>query len=97
VVELNRTGHGHIILRKDGKESDLKAFDLPPGFSLDASHTVDFRAQGDLLTVDLDGKRMAETRDGTQPNGLLLVLGAAGTIFEKAEYKDLTSTSPPAP
>jgi serine/threonine protein kinase len=84
---------GFIILQSHQPQVTLKAFEMPAGFSLADRHVIEFRAEGDLLSVFVDEQLVASARDSTHRSGDTVVLGNPGTVFEKVEYRELTQQS----
>jgi hypothetical protein len=72
----------------------LKEFTVPPGFDGEQPHTMEFRAQGDLLTVLLDGAEVARVQDSTiMEPGRVFISGSLGPLIEKFEYRELPAAS----
>ncbi len=68
----------------------LQQVALPVGFSLDAGATMEFRAQGDVLTFFLNGRQLAQAKDSTLTTGVASFYGAEGALIEKLEYQNLS-------
>jgi len=76
----------------------LREFAPPPEFSLTDSHTIEFTSLGDLLTVVLDGRQVAQVQDGSiKESGRIYIAGTKGTLIEKFEYLDLGADPPASP
>jgi len=89
-AKLENRGRGRIYLLEKGKpDIELAAFDMPAGFSLAENHTIEFRAQGDRLSMAVDGREMAAVNDRTHKSGIFEIMGTPGTIFEKVEVREL--------
>ncbi|MBX7210017.1 MAG: SUMF1/EgtB/PvdO family nonheme iron enzyme [Verrucomicrobiaceae bacterium] len=89
---LSSDGQGRIQMETGGKPTDLQTFTMPAGFSITDSHTMEFRAQGDRLSLAVDGREVATAQDSTLRSGLFNLLGQPGTVFEKVEYRELTGS-----
>jgi serine/threonine protein kinase len=77
----------------DNVSTILKTLDLPADFSIAATHTLEFHAQGDLLTVLLDGTELARLRDNSiAESGSVYFSAGPDAIIESFEYREL---SPP--
>ena len=57
-----------------------------PGLDLQKSHTLEFRAVGDLLTVSVDGTKLIEAQDSTYTEGKSSLTSSVGGIIAKLEY-----------
>ncbi|MEQ1859259.1 MAG: serine/threonine-protein kinase, partial [Chthoniobacteraceae bacterium] len=80
-----------------GKVTVLQEVPLPADFATTDRHTLELRAQGDLITVLRDGQQVAQVRDSSvTQNGRIYIAGAKGTLIEKFEYCELTA-QPPSP
>src|SRR5260221_4590284 len=74
-----------------GTRTDLKgSVDLPPGYVPEDTHELVFAAQGDQLSLWLDGKELVDVRDAAAPTaGVMtvhLVHAATVTRLQKVEY-----------
>ncbi len=67
-------------------EHDVLTTAKVPGLDPQASHTLEFRAVGDRLTVQVDGKQVIERHDSTYTQGTSAFVTEPGTIIEKLEY-----------
>jgi hypothetical protein len=74
---------------EDGTWKMLKKFDLPASFDASARHTVEFRAQGDMLVFLLDGTEMVRVQDSSRKTGGGYVIASPGSLVEKLEYREL--------
>ncbi|MDP1586634.1 MAG: hypothetical protein Q8M07_02725, partial [Prosthecobacter sp.] len=61
---------------------------LPADFKFDATHTLEFRVVGDMLSVSVDGKKVGEHRD-SQITGGYPAITAKNVIIESFEYANL--------
>ncbi len=87
VWEVRLTGPGRILGNRD--------WPLPPGFKIDATHTMEFRIIRDLLTASFDGKKIAEFRDSQLTDGHPAVSGHE-VLIESFEYANLDPAAPDA-
>jgi serine/threonine protein kinase len=79
-------GVTEIKLMKDLQETVLAKFDPIPGFDPRVSHVMEFRAQGDVLTLLVDGQTRGSVKDATLVTGSFAVVYG---LIEKIEYRDL--------
>ncbi len=85
---LQSTGVVKIICRKNAASTELAIFDAPAGFDSDASHTLEFRAEGPRLSCVLDGVLLGEAVDSTFASGQFSVVGK-GVLLDAAAYRAL--------
>ena len=81
-------GKSHITLSLDKKTTEIGHFQIPAGFVAGPSHVLEFRAEGDLLTVVVDGQTAGSVKDPTLTSGRFSINGV-GCLIEKIEYRDL--------
>ncbi len=84
------------------KSTYLKdSIDLGPGFAPDAEHELVFAAQGDQLSLWLDGKELASVRGATLPAGrmdlVMLKDARPAPRIKKVEYAELEPARAPTP
>ncbi len=87
---------GFMIL-VDGKSIPLARFGVPAGFEPRARHVVEVRAEGELLTVIVDGQTMGSIKDATFPFAGKASVVAKNCVIEKIDYRDLGGTVPTPP
>jgi hypothetical protein len=82
-------------VKKDGERrgTEIATCDWPAGFSTTENHTVEFRAQGDRLSVAVDGREVLVARDSTYRSGGICLHAGPPTTYEKFEYASLDPTS----
>lgn len=98
IAHLRTDGSG-VIQRRDANDKLVKLADFPaiPAFDKAATHTVEFRAEGDLLTLRVDGQTLGTVRDATfAKGGTAYFVGDPGMVIEALEYLDLSKASPSA-
>jgi hypothetical protein len=81
-----------IKLMKDLQETVLARFDPISKFDPRVSHVMEFRAQGDALTLLVDGQLQGSVKDATLTTGSFAVVYG---LIEKIEYRDLNDSAPP--
>ena len=86
-----------FLYRKGKSNTDLKrGIDLGAGYVAAAEHEMVFAAQGDQLTLWVDGKEVASVRDGTSRTGGMQISFEGNSRIKKVETGEL-ETAPPTP
>ena len=84
-----------LLYRKGLPNTDLKSgIDLGAGYVAAAEHEMVFAAQGDKLTLWMDGKEVASVRDETCRAGGMQIAFYPTTRVKKVEYGELETTAP---
>jgi serine/threonine protein kinase len=84
------------IRRSQNKEhTTLAKFKLPPGFKRDASYVMEFRAEGEVLTLMVNGQTLGSIKDSTFSSGKFHV-SPLYALIEKLEYRELPASPPSA-
>ena len=71
------------------RQTDLAGHAPPAGFKRDETHEAVFAAQGDELSLWLDGQLVARANDSRLTAGRTRLRAEKGTIIEKIEYAEL--------
>lgn len=82
---------GYIRRDDAGQPTELAVFDLPAGFPMTDTYTAEFRAQGGVLALLLDGRELARAQDTSRTSGQnCFVAGLPDQILlSKLEYREL--------
>ncbi len=89
---LLKDGKSHISEAKDGQS--LRPFEngqfaRSPDFDPAGRHVMEFRAEGEVLTLIIDGRTVGTIQDASLSNGNFSVHGSVGSVIEKVEYREL--------
>ena len=83
------------LYRKAAGATDLKSgIGLGSGYVAAAGHELVFAAQGDKLTLWMDGKEIASVRDGSYRSGTMAIDFHGNSRIKKIETGDLETTAP---
>lgn len=97
---LDIANHGKIWLYQKGAGATaLKSgIDLGSGYVAAAQHEAVFAAQGDKLTLWMDGKEIASVRDGSYRTGTMVIDFHGNSRLNKIETgePETAGTNPPA-
>ncbi|MCB1278491.1 serine/threonine-protein kinase [Prosthecobacter sp.] len=91
-ANLWNNGRAKIVRAIDGQKTTLADYAESPGYDQGVRHVFEFRAQGDVLTLLVDGETRGSVQDGTFPDGKLQVTGG---LIDKIEYRALGDAKTP--
>ncbi len=75
-------------------KTELAKITLPAGFVFGDRHTVEFRAQGDRLTLVLGGNEVLVGHPSAVTSGRISLRADPGAVFEKIEWCELPAPTP---
>ncbi|MDZ4403122.1 serine/threonine-protein kinase [Prosthecobacter sp.] len=82
------SGAAKILVTADKKITEHPGAKPPAGFKAGESHALEFRAQGDVLTMLVDGQVTGSVKDATLTSGKCVVIPSSAWV-EKIEYREL--------
>ncbi len=100
-LRIGKTGHNYnAVIRQDGateiklwkdeRDTTLSKSNPIPRFDAGTRHVMEFRAQGNVLTLLVDGETRGSLEDDTLATGSFAVVFG---VFEKIEYRELGRTA----